>query len=268
MKALPETPRMVTDHIRARLLREMDNIQYPVIGGNKKKAAASVLFLLGMHRTDVGKPPEICFIFNQRSRRVRQPGDLCFPGGGLSPRVDALLACFLKFPGLPLFRWPPRIGRNQIRPETPRGMTRLLATSLRESFEEIRLNPLRITFLGPMAPVHFNLFDRIIFPMIAWTHEQDHFNLNWEVERIVWIPLRHFFRPESYGRFRVSHSSTEFNKTPNATTEEEFPCITYRNGRSHDLLWGLTYRMVMRFLDIVFDFRPPDMASLPVVSKK
>jgi hypothetical protein len=120
----------------------------------------------------------------------------------------------------------------------------------------MRLNPLRITFLGPMAPEPFPLFSRTIYPMVAWTRGQRRFALNREVERVVYIPLRHFLLPTAYGRFRV------------AASMPDQPCITYQNGETRDLLWGITYRIVMHFLSIVFNFRPPDIPLLPVVSKQ
>jgi 8-oxo-dGTP pyrophosphatase MutT (NUDIX family) len=242
------------DHIRTRLLEQAAGDRFDT-GGQNDKATAAVLFFLGMHRPGPDKAAEPCLIFNQRSRHVRQPGDLCFPGGGLSPRLDSFLARLLTLPGLPLFHWA-RFSRRPLFPEMPR----LLATSIRESFEEMRLNPLRIRFLGPMAPEHFKHYGRTIYPMVAWNHGQETFSPNWEVDRIVYIPLRRFFLPGAYARLpafrRPGHT---------AKTSGEFPCLVYESGEQREILWGLTYRIVMRFLKIVFNFTPPKTSSLPML---
>jgi 8-oxo-dGTP pyrophosphatase MutT (NUDIX family) len=255
METLLGNPHRLIDHIRAKILTRENDKRFFTRDG-KEETDAAVLFLLGMRRPISTKPPEPCLIFTQRSRNVRQPGDLCFPGGGISPKLDRLLACFLKLPGFPLFHRPSIKGRTPERTATSHSMATFLATSLRESFEEMRLNPLRVSFLGPMAPEFFTLFKRTIYPMVAWTCGQKRFILNREVERIVSIPLRHFLHHSAYSRFRLSASMPDQ------------PCITYQNDGTRDLLWGITYRIVMRFLDVVFNFQPPDTPILPLISKQ
>lgn len=259
-----ECPHLLRRRIRTRLLDEARNSW----SGNGKQVDttdAAVLFLLGMHRADPALSTEPCLIFNQRSRHVRQPGDLCFPGGGLSPRLDRFLAGLLRLPGLPLFRWSP----NDRHPPRPSDrfpeMPRLFATSLRESYEEMRLNPFRIRFLGPMMPEHFELHGRTIYPMVAWNHGQKTFSPNWEVDRIVYIPLRIFLDPRAYSVLPISRLSGYRKETPGGA-RDEFPCLVYENGEKREILWGLTFRIAMRFLDIVFGFEPPETAFQPITS--
>lgn len=266
MEELFQSQHLLRNHIQTRLLDQTGICRFV---GNKQDVVgtAAVLFLLGMHRPGPDRPVEPCLIFNERSRHVRQPGDLCFPGGGLSPRMDGFLAGVLRFPGLPLYRWAPDSRWHSRRPVTFPEMPMLLATSLRESFEEMRINPFRIRFLGPMAPVNFTRFDRIIYPMVAWNLGQKTFFPNWEVARIVYIPLRRFFRSEAYASLPATLvSGTQGEK--DTALNETFPCLTYDNGENREILWGLTYRIVVRFLDIVFDFKPPDSVSLPEISKQ
>lgn len=257
-----ENPRLLRAHIHTRLL---DQAQHGRLGGSEEAGttAAAVLFLLGMHQPGPGLSPEPCLIFNQRSRHVRQPGDLCFPGGGLAPRLDGFLAGLLRLPGFPLFRWAPGILRLKLFP----GMPRLFATSLRESFEEMRINPFRVRFLGPMAPEYFQRFDRTIYPMVAWNLGQKNFSPNWEVERIVYIPLCRFFHTGAYAKLPASDLS-RYKEKARLAPGEEFPCLVYEGAATREILWGLTYRIVMRFLNIVFDFQPPPMSSLPVAAKQ
>jgi hypothetical protein len=259
MEEFLRNDRLLKGHVSARLREQASGIHFPGGLGKREKSAAAVLFLMGMCRFGQNKTAEPCLIFNQRSKRVRQPGDLCFPGGGLSPCLDGVLAGLLRIPGLPLSRRTPWRRHHQEGP--PPGLPRMLATGLRESFEEMRLNPLRTCFLGPLAPEYFQRFNRTIYPMVVWNHDQRHFVPNWEVERIVTIPLRRFLDPGAYARIRPSQLFSIKKKT-GAMSTEDFPCLTYKNGENRELLWGLTYRIVIRFLKIVFDFSPPKRPRL------
>lgn len=44
-----------------------------------------------------------------------------------------------------------------------------------------------------------------------------------------------------------------------------FPCYLHKENGETDLLWGATYRIVMSFLNVVFDFVQPDERSLPAI---
>ena len=54
--------------------------------------ASGVLFLLGQRQNQHSGEGEPCLILNKRSIKVKQPGDLCCPGGRVAPRLDGLLA--------------------------------------------------------------------------------------------------------------------------------------------------------------------------------
>ncbi len=147
-----------------------------------------------------------------------------------------------------------------MRPEDSRQLL-LLATSLRESMEEMRLNPLGITFLGPLPPQRLAMFRRVIYPMVGWIGWQRRFFPNWEVEKIVSIPLRSLLKESHYACYRLQMVS-------NHMTEDEvrdFPCFVHRDDDEQEVLWGATYRIVTDFLEIVYGFFPPDVESLPVV---
>ena len=57
----------------------------------------------------------------------------------------------------------------------------------------------------------------------------------------------------------VSHTLTQL--------EDEHPCFVHTDQHGTELLWGLTYRMVIRFMEIVTGFIPPDPNALPVYYK-
>jgi len=222
--------------------------------------ASAVLFLLGRQPGKTNHPQEVCLILNKRSANVRQSGDLCCPGGSVSPHMDAVLAKLLRLPMLPLAYWPFWRGWRKRRPHDARRLRLLLATGLRESIEEMRLNPFGIKFLGPLPPAHLVMFQRVIYPMVIWVTRQKRFYPNWEVEKIVSIPLREFFNPAQYARYRLrikTPSSAEYVNT--------FPCFRYEKDDEAEILWGATFRMTMVFLKIVFGFSPPDFDFLPEI---
>ncbi len=226
---------------------------------------SSVLLLLGMARVrgDDG-PPEVCVILNKRSKKVKQPGDLCCPGGSVESNLDRYLGRIVAVPGLPLARWPYWDAVRRAYPEQSREMGLLLATGLREGWEEMRLNPFGIRYLGPLPPQRLAMFRRVIYPMAGWVARQDRFVPGWEVERIVPIPLSALLDPANYAVYRLVILPHLEKKIKRKT--EDFPCFRWSHEGRAEILWGVTYRIVSLFLRMVFDFTPPDPASLPHVT--
>ena len=241
------------------------NQQEPVsfdAGNRQHPIPSSVLFLLGPNCGPDASVTDPCLILNKRSIKVRQPGDLCCPGGGVSQRLDSFLAKFLLIPGSPLRRWPYwKIWKNQY-PEAAGDLRLFLASGLREGYEEMRLNPLGVKFLGPLPLQQLAMFRRDIYPLVCWVPRQKRFTLNWEVEKLVYIPLKDLLNPKNYACYRLSSEIPR--KHWNNATKSDFPCFVQDSER----LWGATYRITMTFLEIVFGFTPPEMSSLPVLYGK
>ena len=230
------------------------------------RTVAAVLLLMGFYRKGTGKAPVPCFVFNKRSLRVRQAGDLCFPGGRVMPRIDFCFSWGLKLPFSPLSRWPYRNWWRKHRRLEARRLSLLLSAGLREGLEEIRLNPLGVRFLGPLPAQRLRMFQCEIYPMAAWVERQRHFFPNWEVEKIVTVPIRSFLDPANYAGCRIRFAAGR--KTQAGRAIEAFPCFRLPDASENEILWGATYRMVMNFLELVFGFSPPPMEDLPVVSKR
>ncbi len=222
---------------------------------------SAVLFLLG--NDSKGKP---FLILNKRSRHVRQVGDLCFPGGGISPFIDFGLARWLNLPGTPLTRWSHRKWWRRYRKTDLPKLTLLLATALREGLEEMRLNPFGVKFLGPMAAQELVMFKRVIYPLVGWVTWQKRFYPNWEVDQIIRIPVAAFFDADNYARYRISFTAD----TPGFPDRpyREMPCFVHHQNGRDELLWGATYRITERFLKIIFGYVPPSTASLPVIHRR
>jgi 8-oxo-dGTP pyrophosphatase MutT (NUDIX family) len=229
---------------------------YPA-GLSRADSTSAVLFLMGPH-CDMGFEP--CVLLNKRSLKVRQPGDLCFPGGRISQPLDAHLSRFLRLPFLPLGRWPYWQAWRSEREQEAKRLSLLLAASLREALEEMRLNPIGVRFLGPMPPQGLVMFRRVIYPMVGWLSRQTRFLPNWEVDRIVFVPLRRLLQPERYGVYRLQSRRDGAVGMP-----QDFPCFFHRDASGPEVLWGATYRIVTLFLEMVFGFRPPEGPALRVI---
>jgi hypothetical protein len=222
--------------------------------------ASAVLLLLGRHPQKHEFEP--CIILNKRSQNVKQPGDLCCPGGSITPRLDSFLSVLLALSVFPLGKWPCWSKWRHQRPRDARQLSLLLATSLRESFEEMRLNPLGVRFLGHLPSQRLVMFRRVIYPMVGWISRQKRFLTNREVEKVVYIPLAKLLDPGNYGRYRLEMNNSHGKKL--SRIPGNFPCFHHENQDETELLWGATYRIVISFLQLVFGFKPPDMISLPV----
>lgn len=251
----------------ARVLNEWkpEGMLFPT-GVSRSTDTSSVLLLLGSHCGAEGDKGETCVVLNKRSSRVKQPGDLCFPGGSMSPRLDIFLAGILSLPGFPLARWPYWKHWIRVRPREARRLSFLLATALREGVEEIRLNPLGVKFLGPLPAQKLSLFQRVIYPMAAWITAQKRFFPNWEVESMVFIPLRNLLNPELYTCYRLRFDTGETNPRSAVPEIRDMPGFVHERPEGTEILWGATYYIVTIFLECVFGFRPPALASRPVIN--
>lgn len=213
----------------------------------------------------IGNSTGVCLILNKRSRRVRQPGDLCCPGGGLHPILDPLGARLLTWPGSPLWRGP--VGRRWRKDGSRRGrrLRTLLAAALREGFEEMRLNPLRVEVLGLLPRQDLVMFRRVIFPMVVWVHGPRRFRPNWEVESILEIPLARLLEEGRYRRcrFQMPEGAPEAARFRSL----EFPCFAHQTPGGTEWLWGATFRIVLNLLETTLGFAPPPPERLPPVTR-
>jgi hypothetical protein len=108
------------------------------------------------------------------------------------------------------------------------------------------------------------MFRRILYPMVAWINRQKRFLPNWEVEKIVYIPLRELLNPEAYACYRLLFKGAGER---GGDYVQDFPCFRHRKDGEEEVLWGATFRIVASFLQTVFGFRVPFTDSLPVITK-
>ncbi len=231
--------------------------------GGDMSLISSVLLLISDRNDTTGKPIAPYLVLNKRSKRVKQAGDLCCPGGGISPMLDASIAGILNLPFSPLYQWAYWRHLKKTDKTDARNLSLLAATGLREGFEEMRLNPLGVKFVGRLPVQQLMMFKRDIHPLVGWIKHQIRFVPNREVDKIVRIPIHELLLPENYACYCLSFG--EAISKERRTDKTNLPCFLHRDGKSTELLWGATYRIVVNFLDLVFDFTPPPLKTLTKV---
>jgi 8-oxo-dGTP pyrophosphatase MutT (NUDIX family) len=201
----------------------------------------------------------------KRSSRVSQPGDLSCPGGMIHPVIDRLLRPLLIHGPFPIIRGPARIYSSQRKPAIRRIITLFLVNALRESWEEIRLSPFHVRFLGPLPTYSLIRFRRTIFPLAGFVEKQGSLNPNREVEKIVEIPLFSFYEKDLIGCYMLSApDSTDRN----VSRSFQYPCLIHHDSNGcEEILWGATFHILIQFLEIVMDYRLPDWRKGRVVHR-
>ena len=254
IRRLLQDPGTLVEHVQNALLREDAYAALSSENVLNSASASSVLFLLGPNCSENTRAAaEPCLILNLRSDRVRQPGDLCCPGGSISPHPDVYLAKLLYLPFFSLARWSNWVSLRRRCSRDAFQLAVLMATALRESFEEMRLNPLGVKFLGLLPSERLVMFRRVIYPLVGWVKTQRRFYPNWEVEKVIHVPLRNLLNPENYMRFRLKIDIPQTGVE--APAFKEFPCYVHAENGKHHRLWGATFRILLSFVQRVFELR-------------
>jgi 8-oxo-dGTP pyrophosphatase MutT (NUDIX family) len=205
---------------------------------------------------------EVHVVLNKRSSNVRQAGDLCYPGGSVG-NFDRALARLQCLPLSHLRKWQRRASWDAGCREKDR-LAMLMTTCLRESWEEMRLNPLKVSFLGLLPPQDLVMFKRRIHPMVGWIRHRARFKRNGEVSRIIPIPLRSLLDASNYGRYHLTWEPD----SARGLSSSDHPCFIFHDATGTEVLWGATFYITMSFLRYCFEFTPPDGADLPVVENR
>ena len=248
--------------------RKWQDIRHNNHAGQTSQLAAGVLLLL-CHRSenisDPRKPGAWVLQLIKRSSLVTQRGDVSCPGGMLHPLIDWAFSLFFIRSGVLTYS-PLSAGSalSVAASESKNIISLFLANALRESWEELHLNPLHVSLLGSLPTYSLHLFRRTIFPLVAIARNDWTPIPNPEVDKIIEIPITNFFREDSYGRYMIQASETL------PTTDQgpwEFPCLIHEDNDGEEILWGATFYIIMSFLRIVFDFQLPDLHSRRIRKK-
>ncbi len=224
-------------------------------GVSAKTFAAGVLIPLLFTTGETGEEGGLSFILSKRSVAVSQSGDLSGPGGKLEPFWDRLLRFFI-------VHGVPSVMRGEARRHAAeRGkpffdaISLFLANAMRESWEEIRLSPFNLRFLGPLPPRSLVMFTKTIFPVVGLIEKRWHFRPNREVDKLVEIPLDAFYHEENYGFLCIGAPEDPSDRPQ---SNGRYPCLIHSDSDGEEeILWGATFSIITSFLHIVFDFTPP-----------
>ncbi len=188
---------------------------------------------------------------NKRSIYVQQAGDLCFPGGRTDRRLDRILSRLLAWRILPTGRSEPLRRLLRSSPRAREVFLFVLASVLRESWEEMRLPPWKVEYMGALPTLWMQSFPRVIFPVVGRVLPGWKARPNWEVESVLRLPLRAFFDPANYAtcRFLVQTPSGEGQ----SIHEWEYPCLVINDPTGEEILWGATFKILMSFMERVFE---------------
>lgn len=229
-------------------------------GADRRRRAAGVLLPLLFREASPEGKGQFVFQLIKRSSLVPQPGDLSLPGGMLHPLLDRLLRPLLIHGPFPILAGKAReYALHQNRPSFPL-VALFLTNALRESWEEIRISPARVRFLGPLPAYSLTLFRRTIFPLVGFVENTGLPCPNREVEKIVEIPLASFYQKEHFGCFRIGGPGSRGRESL------EYPCLIHRDSDGADeVLWGATFYIILSFLGIVMDYRLPEWRNGPLI---
>ncbi|MDI6777118.1 MAG: CoA pyrophosphatase [Syntrophales bacterium] len=232
---------------------------------NEVHQAAGVLLPLRFRENPSDGPEgrEFTFQLIKRSPTVAQPGDLSCPGGLLHRFLDPILRPFVTSGLVPILQGNALKYARKRDAETFRVMTLFLTNASRESWEEIRLSPWNVLFLGPLPTYSLTLYRRTIFPLVGFVKNSWPIRLNPEVDRVVEIPLNAFFKEGNYGLFYPLGASDQAEPDQQGSY---YPCFIYRDDEGgEEILWGATFKIIISFLQIVLDYKLPDMHAKKMI---
>jgi 8-oxo-dGTP pyrophosphatase MutT (NUDIX family) len=193
----------------------------------------------------------------KRSSNVVQGGDISCPGGMLHPVADPLLRPFIEAGIPPVLRGKPLAYAKRRGHADFRTISLFLTNAVREAWEELRISPFNVRFLGPLPSRPLIAFTRIIFPLVGYIQRDWVPKPNWEVEKILELPLKDFFNEENYGLYTIE---TSYKLRDDMSGFRHFPCFIVKDKHGEEeVLWGATFSIVMSFFKIVFDFELPDL---------
>jgi hypothetical protein len=208
---------------------------------------------------------EYVFFLNKRSSRVQQGGDLCAPGGGIHLYLDWIIHKLLGTGMFPPGKGPGIEAAKKKGKETFGKILLFWGNALRESWEEMKLNPWNVEFMGPLPTYRLKSRKWILFPLVGRVKEGWRPKLSWEVEKIIRIPLKSFYEEENYALYSLRLPEKLMRK--GIPDPWEFPCLTYRIGEEEEVLWGATYHVIRSFLKIMVDDPLPAPNSQRVIRK-
>ncbi|MEW5735819.1 MAG: hypothetical protein AB1921_13250 [Thermodesulfobacteriota bacterium] len=204
-----------------------------------------------------------CFVLNKRSETVPQPGDLCFPGGHPSFLADRVISRVILPYLLPQRKQEAYVLARRRDPVTFSAIAKFLSLSLRECWEEMRVSPAHLLFLGALPCYRMQTRNRIIYPMAALLLPEARPRTGREIARNVHLSFARAFDDSAYGTYTLALTG-KFRKVWGVDSVD-MPCLLVKEEEGPDeVLWGATYNILTRFLYSVFGYKPPDKGPVHV----
>jgi 8-oxo-dGTP pyrophosphatase MutT (NUDIX family) len=193
----------------------------------------------------------------KRSSSVVQGGDISCPGGMLNPVADPILSRFVAAGFPPILRGDAMAHARKRGKADFQTILLFLTNAVRETWEELGISPFNLQCLGPLPCRPLIAFTRVIFPLVGYVKRDWKPRPNFEVEKILELPLKDFFDASNYGLYTIE---TDYKLRDNISGIRHFPCFIAKDDRGEEeILWGATFSIVMSFFKIVFDFEIPEL---------
>ena len=111
-----------------------------------------------------------------------------------------------------------------------------METALRETQEEIGVDPEKIQILGALSELFLNVSGYIIYPFVGWLKEKPRFLTNKaEVEKTILFPLL---------RYQNANEETELETV---SGKMSVPCFHFEG----EVIWGATSMILSEFYDLL-----------------
>jgi 8-oxo-dGTP pyrophosphatase MutT (NUDIX family) len=206
------------------------------------------------------------FVLTKRSKNIVQPGDLSCPGGHVSSTDRIFGFLISKNISLHMRGGALKSGKNIAGSDGFKIAANYLATALREAKEETGLRKRSVEYLGALPSYGLVSFRRVIYPSVGLVTGKWVKRLNWEVEKIVKIPLKDMLKSENY--YRLIFDVPKDIKDLSTRGVWNFPSFVTDKTQDREILWGATFNIIMSFLKIVLDFDPPEIPEGKIITKE
>lgn len=114
----------------------------------------------------------------------------------------------------------------------------LTMTALRETHEEVGINPELIKIIGKLSTLYIPPSNYDVYPFIAYTLEKPAMKNNYEVEKIIEIDLKELLAPENVTQKTINH---RFGKLL------DVPCFYIQN----EIIWGASAMIISELLEVI-----------------
>ncbi len=110
-------------------------------------------------------------------------------------------------------------------------------TALRETFEEVGIQPQQIEIIGKLSDLYIPPSNFIVTPFVGILQEEPHITPNYEVERVLIIPLSDLMNPTNCVEKTISVRSIQLH----------VPCYTLDG----EIIWGASSMMLAELLELM-----------------